>query len=78
MRGNIYGVNIKLTPDNRPYLIEMNGQGSGTSGFVMVYNDLRTQRAILSAMNHFGDENQFIENLKLKILTLPLVQKEYF
>lgn len=55
MKGNLYGVDIKLTPENKPYLIEVNGQGSGTNGFVKAYGDLRTQGDILTAMNQFGN-----------------------
>ncbi|MFH1959771.1 MAG: hypothetical protein ABIJ20_00630 [Nanoarchaeota archaeon] len=55
MKGNLYGVDIKLNPDNKPCLIEVNGQGSGTRGFRIAYGDLRTQKEILSALNHFGE-----------------------
>jgi len=55
MAGNIYVLDIKKTPDDKLYLIEIGGQEGGTDGFVEAYGDLRTQQAILSAMNSFGN-----------------------
>lgn len=43
MRGNYYGVDIKITPEGKPYLIEINGWNAGTKGFIEAYGDLRTQ-----------------------------------
>jgi hypothetical protein len=32
-RGNLYGLDVKLTPEGRPYTIELNGTDSGTNSF---------------------------------------------
>lgn len=50
MHGNYYGVDIKINPEGKPYLIEINGWNSGTKGFIEAYGDLRTQEKILASM----------------------------
>ncbi len=55
MRGNYYGVDIKITSEGKPYLIEINGWNAGTKGFIDGYGDLRTQEKILEAMVQYSN-----------------------
>jgi len=54
---NLYGIDLKITPEEKPVIIEINGRQSGTEGFVNVYRDLRTQKKILSKMAEKAGDN---------------------
>ena len=54
---NLYGLDVKITPEEKPVLIEINGRNSGTDGFVLVYGDVRTQEEILLKMANKAGEN---------------------
>lgn len=53
MNGNFYGVDIKLDPNNKPYLIEVNGENSGDA-FSTIYGDLRFNQRVLTDMHDYG------------------------
>lgn len=46
MKNKFFGIDVKISPDNKPYLIEINGEDSGTDGFDRVYEDSRVDRDI--------------------------------
>jgi glutathione synthase/RimK-type ligase-like ATP-grasp enzyme len=61
-----YSVDITITEEGKPYLIEINGSNSGFDGFLVAYKDHSIPDAIISAFQDFvPDQNIYVVKQQL-------------
>lgn len=51
----LYGVDIKITPEGRPYIVEINGGNVGMGGFAKLYGDDRVKNEVIAGLERIAD-----------------------